>query len=43
LATVTNTKTLTDLDAHASAEGRSDAVKQVRTLIDKLGIQYIYY
>jgi glutamine synthetase len=33
---------MTDLDAHVSAAGRSDLVKQVREKINQLGIQYIY-
>src|SRR3546814_11073769 len=34
---------MTDLEAHVSAEGRAELVKQVRAKIDELGIQYIYY
>jgi glutamine synthetase len=33
----------TDLERHVNAEGRKDLVKQVRALINKLGIKYIYY
>ena len=39
----TRTMTMTDLEAHVSADGRGDVVKQVRAQIDRLGIQYIYY
>jgi glutamine synthetase len=42
-ADVMNTRTLTQLEAHVNADGRSDVVKQVRARIDELGIQYIYY
>jgi glutamine synthetase len=34
---------MTDLEAHVSAKGRDELVKQVRHKIDELGIQYIYY
>ena len=34
---------MTDLEAHVSASGRDQLVKQVRTKINELGIQYIYY
>ncbi len=33
---------MTDLEAHVSAAGRSDLVKQVREKINRLGIQYLY-
>jgi glutamine synthetase len=33
---------MTDLEAHVSAAGRGDLVKQVREKINQLGIQYIY-
>jgi glutamine synthetase len=36
-------RTMTDLEAHVAADGRSDLVAQGRELIDRLGIQYIYY
>jgi glutamine synthetase len=38
----TSTRMSTDLDRHVEAEGRSDLVKQVRQMIDELGIKYIY-
>ena len=34
---------MTDLEAHVSAEGRDDLVKQVRSKIKELGITYIYF
>ncbi len=34
---------MTDLEAHVSAEGRDELVKQVRSKIKELGITYIYY
>jgi glutamine synthetase len=34
---------MTDLEAHVSASGRDELVKQVRAKIDELGITYIYY
>ncbi len=34
---------MTDLEAHVSAAGRAELVKQVREQIGRLGIQYIYY
>jgi len=34
---------MTDLEAHVSAKGRAELVRQVREKIDQLGIQYIYY
>ncbi|TLY64219.1 MAG: glutamine synthetase [Gammaproteobacteria bacterium] len=34
---------MTDLEAHVSASGRDQLVKQVRAKINELGIQYIYY
>src|SRR5438046_10551019 len=34
---------MTDLEAHVSAAGRAELVKQVREKIGQLGIQYIYY
>ncbi len=34
---------MTDLEAHVSAPGRDELVKQVRAKIDELGITYIYY
>lgn len=34
---------MTDLDAHVSAPGRAELVKQVRQKIDALGISYIYF
>ena len=34
---------MTDLEAHVSAKGRDELVKQVRHKINELGIQYIYY
>jgi len=34
---------MTDLEAHVSAPGRADLVKQVRERINELGITYIYY
>jgi glutamine synthetase len=34
---------MTDLEAHVSAAGRDELVKQVRAQIDRLGIQYIYF
>jgi glutamine synthetase len=34
---------MTDLEAHVSAAGRDELVKQVQDTIDRLGIQYIYY
>jgi glutamine synthetase len=34
---------MTDLEAHVSAKGRDELVKRVRTEINRLGIQYIYY
>ena len=43
MATVMNTTTISDLEAHVQAEGRAELVTQVRSQIDELGIQYIYY
>jgi len=43
MATVINTSTLTDLEAHVRAEGRGELIKQVREQINRLGIQYVYY
>ncbi len=34
---------MTDLELHVGAEGRDELVKQVRGMIDELGVQYIYY
>ena len=34
---------MTDLEAHVSATGRDELVKQVRDKINELGITYIYY
>ena len=34
---------MTDLEAHVSAKGRKELVKQVRAKINQLGINYIYY
>lgn len=34
---------MTDLDKHVNAPGRDALVKQVRELINELGIQYIYF
>ncbi len=34
---------MTDLDLHVNAAGRAERVRQVRELIDRLGIQYIYF
>ncbi|MBI1881469.1 MAG: glutamine synthetase [Chloroflexi bacterium] len=34
---------MTDLEAYVSAEGRHERVKEVRSMINQLGIQYIYY
>jgi glutamine synthetase len=34
---------MTDLEAHVTAKGRKELVKQVREKIKELGIQYIYY
>ncbi len=34
---------MTDLEAYVRAEGRSDLVKQVRSKINELGIDYMYY
>ena len=34
---------MTDLEAHVSAPGRAELVKQVREKINELGIDYIYY
>ena len=34
---------MTDLEAHVSAKGRKELVKQVRAKINELGINYIYY
>ena len=34
---------MTDLEAHVSAPGRDERVKEVRAKIDELGITYIYY
>ena len=34
---------MTDLEAHVSAPGRADLVRQVREKIAQLGIQYIYF
>ena len=34
---------MTDLEAHVSAKGRKELVKQVRAKIDELDIKYIYY
>ena len=34
---------MTDLEAHVSAPGRDDLVRQVREKINELGITYIYY
>ncbi len=34
---------MTDLDKHVNAPGRADMVKQVREMINELGIQYIYF
>ena len=34
---------MSDLEAHVSAKGRAELVRQVREKIDQLGIQYIYY
>ena len=33
---------MSDLEAHVSAAGRGDLVKQVREKINRLGIQYLY-
>lgn len=32
-----------DIESHVSAEGRDELVREVRSKIDELGIQYIYY
>ena len=34
---------MTDLEAHVSAKGRKELVKQVRAKINQLGIKYLYY
>ena len=34
---------MTDLEAHVAREGRDEMVRQVRHMIDELGITYIYY
>jgi glutamine synthetase len=34
---------MTDLEAHVSAPGRDERIKEVRAKIDELGITYIYY
>jgi len=34
---------MTDLEAHVSASGRDERIKEVRAKIDELGITYIYY
>ncbi len=34
---------MTDLEAHVSAQGRDERIKEVRAKIDELGITYIYY
>jgi glutamine synthetase len=34
---------MTDLDAHVNASGRAELVKQVRSKIKELGIEYIYF
>src|SRR4029079_15466517 len=34
---------MTDLEAHVSAKGRKELVKQVRAKIKELDIKYIYY
>ncbi len=39
----TTAKTQTDLDAYVNAEGRAELVKQVRSKIKELSIDYIYY
>ena len=39
----TMTKSQTALDAHVNAEGRAELVKDIRSKIKELGIDYIYY
>ena len=34
---------MTDLDRHVNQPGRAKLVKQVRTKIDELGIEYIFF
>ncbi|MDP7341769.1 MAG: glutamine synthetase [Alphaproteobacteria bacterium] len=34
---------MTDLEAHVAQDGRDEMVRQVRHMIDELGITYIYY
>lgn len=40
---LTRVEALTDLEAYVAVEERADLVRQVRTKINELGIQYIYY